>query len=78
MKVRLKSNGQIIDPPERVANRYIRLGRAVIYNEPAKEVKELKEAKVIKADQIVKVAKVKEAKQITKAKETVESKAVKR
>jgi hypothetical protein len=30
MKIKLKSNGQIINPPLRVAQRYVRLGRAVI------------------------------------------------
>lgn len=35
MKIKLKSNGQIINPPLRVAERYIRLGRAIAYVEPA-------------------------------------------
>jgi len=38
MKIKLNSNGQIIDPPLRVAQRYIRLGRASIYQEPIKKV----------------------------------------
>jgi hypothetical protein len=37
MKIKLKSNGQIINPPLRVAQRYIRLGRAVVYVEPIVE-----------------------------------------
>jgi hypothetical protein len=35
MKIKLKSNGQIINPPLRVAERYIRLGKAIAYVEPA-------------------------------------------
>ena len=35
MKIKLKSNGQIINPPLRVAERYIRLGKAIPYVEPA-------------------------------------------
>jgi len=34
MKIKLYSNGQIINPPERVAKRYLRLGRACLYVEP--------------------------------------------
>ena len=34
MKIKLHSNGQVINPPLRVAQRYIRLGRASIYEEP--------------------------------------------
>lgn len=34
MKIKLYSNGQIINPPERVAKRYLRLGRACLYTEP--------------------------------------------
>ena len=34
MKIKLRSNGQVINPPLRVAQRYIRLGRASIYEEP--------------------------------------------
>ncbi len=39
MKIKLYSNGQIINPPLRVAQRYIRLGKASIYEEPIKEIK---------------------------------------
>jgi len=39
MKIKLYSNGQIINPPERVAQRYIRLGRACLYVEPKPEPK---------------------------------------
>jgi outer membrane biosynthesis protein TonB len=39
MKIKLYSNGQIINPPERVAKRYLRLGRACLYVEPKPEPK---------------------------------------
>ena len=38
MKIKLYSNGQIINPPERVAKRYLRLGRACLYVEPKPEL----------------------------------------
>ena len=41
MKIQLNSNGQIINPPLRVAQRYIRLGRACLVEE-VKEVIEVK------------------------------------
>ena len=53
MKIKLRSNGQVIDPPLRVAQRYIRLGRASIYEEPdpvkkpPKKPKKAKKAKTI-------------------------------
>lgn len=34
MKIKLNSNGQVINPPLRIAQRYIRLGRASVYEEP--------------------------------------------
>ncbi len=49
MKIKLNSNGQIINPPLRVAQRYIRLGRASIYEEPVKEkIKAKPESKKVK------------------------------
>jgi hypothetical protein len=50
MKIKLYSNGQIINPPERVAQRYIRLGRACLYIEPKPEPKPVIEIEPIKAE----------------------------
>jgi len=41
MKIKLNSNGQVINPPLRVAQRYIRLGRASVYVEPVKVPEEI-------------------------------------
>jgi hypothetical protein len=60
MKIKLYANGQIINPPLRVAQRYIRLGRASIYEEPIKKViaekpksKKVKKAKEEKEEDII-------------------------
>jgi ribosomal protein L31E len=55
MKIKLASNGQIINPSLRVAQRYIRLGRASIYEEPIKKViaEKPKSKKVKKAEEVI-------------------------
>ncbi len=55
MKIKLNSNGQVINPPLRTAQRYIRLGRASIYEEPIKEkviTEKPKSKKIKKAKEI--------------------------
>jgi len=55
MKIKLKSNGQIINPPLRVAQRYLRLGRASIYEESVKEktIEKPKSKKIKKAEEVI-------------------------
>jgi hypothetical protein len=48
MKIKLKSNGQIINPPLRVAQRYLRLGRAVIVEPEPKPIIKVEKVKVSK------------------------------
>lgn len=52
MKIKLKSNGQIINPPLRVAERYIRLGKATVYEEPVKEVIKPKKKSKVKKEEV--------------------------
>jgi hypothetical protein len=54
MKIKLKSNGQIINPPLRVAQRYIRFGRAIPYEEPIIEEPVKKELKTKKKPKVKK------------------------
>jgi hypothetical protein len=54
MKIKLYSNGQIINPPERVAKRYLRLGRACLYTEPEPVIKPVIEL-VIEPEPVIEV-----------------------
>lgn len=61
MKVKLNTNGQIIDPPLRLAQRLIRFGRASAYIAPKKE-EIIETIKQIRTTDEVKEAIIKEIK----------------
>jgi hypothetical protein len=72
MKIKLKSNGQIINPPLRVAERYIRLGRAYLVEEIVeKKVEEVVEVKEEKPKVVKKSKKKKTKKEVIDVKDNI-------